>query len=74
MIGYCLGIRVNDVFQERTCGYREHCAYYNVRLQEAFMKRDEYVELDTYNNKQCDLWKRENSETSASQTDGMRTH
>lgn len=75
---YCLGIRVNDIFQERTCEYREHCPYYrNVNVRNAFEHPDEYIELDTYNNEECkyfdESWKKnkQKCETSDMQTDGI---
>ena len=76
---YCLGIRVNDVFQERTCEYRERCPYYtNADLAVAFSRPDQYKELDTYNNDECfyidKRWKKtEICEILESQTDGMMT-
>lgn len=54
MFSYCLGIRVNDIFQERTCEHLEHCPYYkNTNLRTALMHPEQYVELDTYNDKEC---------------------
>lgn len=76
---YCLGIRVNDVFQEHTCEYRDKCPYFsNTELGVVFSKPDEYQELDTYNNNECiyidKRWKKtETCETLESQTDGMTT-
>ena len=66
MYHYCMGIRVSDVFQERTCEHREHCPYYtNVNLSVAFSRPDEYQELNTYNDTICKYfdksWKKETS-------------
>ena len=78
MYGYCLGMRVNEAFQEYPCEYRERCPYYkNVRLGIALSQPDDYQELDTYNNQQCkyleDKWKMntETCETSDAPTDGL---
>ena len=79
MFNYCLGVRVNDVFQERVCEFRERCKYYtNTNLSVAFSRPDEYQELDTYNNNECIFidkeWKKtEICETLESQMDGMMT-
>lgn len=80
MYYYCLGIRTNDVFQERVCENRECCPYYlNVNLAAALSRPDEYQELDTYNDLQClyfdKEWKKktETCATSESQTDGILT-
>lgn len=78
MFYYCMGIRVNDVFQEYTCEHREHCPYYaNVRLSVAFSQPDEYQELPTYNNFTCNYfdisWKKETLKTSDAQMDGLQT-
>ena len=81
MYSYCLGIRTNDVFQERVCENREYCPYYkNVNLSTALSCPDEYVELDTYNNVECiyfnEEWKKnkiQTCETSDMLTDGILT-
>ena len=81
MFKHCLGIRINDVFQERTCEYREKCSYYrDANLAEAFSRPDEFQELDTYNNDDCKyidkewLQKTETCETSDMLTDGLPIH
>ena len=78
MFFYCLGIRLNEVFQERTCEYREHCPYYiNTDLGVALSRPDEYQELPTYNSQPCKYfdkeWMKTTSKTSDSQTDGLLT-
>ena len=78
---YCLGIRTNDIFQERVCENREYCPYYcNVNISDAMSHPDVYIELDTYNNKQCQYFKEEwkknkivTCETSDMLMDGIRT-
>lgn len=79
MIGYCLGIRVNDVFQEKACEHRDNCPYYrNVNLGTALEHPNEYIELNTYNNKKCQYYNEQwiqhkdiTCETSDMQTDGI---
>lgn len=52
--GYCLGIRLDDDYNERTCRYRDDCPYYGkVRLSVLLSSPDIYEELDTYNNREC---------------------
>lgn len=61
MYSYCLGIRLNSNYQELACAYREKCAYYtNTNLSEAFANPDSFEELDTYNDKECNLWQQDN--------------
>ena len=58
MYYYCLGIRTNDVFQERVCEHRERCPYYtNVNLFVAMSNPEQYQELDTYNYNECIYFK-----------------
>ena len=79
MTYYCLGIRLDENYNELTCEDREHCLYYtSVRLSEAFSRPDEYKELETYNNNKCtyfnEQWKQLTTcATSVSQTDGPMT-
>jgi len=80
MYYFCLGIRTNDVLQERVCENREYCPYYrNVNLRTALMHPDEYVELETYDNDlQCIYFDKEWMKTkicatSDAQTDGLMT-
>lgn len=74
MYYYCLGIRVNDVFQERTCEHRERCPYYtNVRLSIALSRPTEYSELDTYNNKPCNLYQQWSSNDNKASHDSSET-
>lgn len=57
--GYCLGIRVTSDFMERICQNREGCAYYlNTRLSDALSHPEKYEEIDTYNDKECNLHQR----------------
>lgn len=66
MTNYCLGVRINGLFQERVCEHRERCPfYYNVVLSVAFAHPEEYLELETYNNNECkyfDNYERETNE------------
>ena len=79
MYYYCLGIRINDLYQETTCELREQCPYYtDTRLSVALSRPDEYQELQTYNSQPCKYFRKEwentrqECETSDSQTDGMQ--
>jgi len=52
---YCMGIRLDSNYMEKTCKNREYCPYYHVDGLSDFLSRpDEYQELDTYNNNQCE--------------------
>lgn len=58
MICYCLGIRLDRNYNEVTCRVREQCGYYrNNDLSEFMSHPDEYIELDTYNNSECEYEK-----------------
>lgn len=56
---YCMGIRLNQNYQEVTCQVREKCAIYLLtNLSEAFRNPDYFEEVDSYNDKECDLWQK----------------
>ena len=80
MFGYCLGIRLDDGFNEVTCKLRDNCPYYtNTNLGVALSHPEKYQELDTYNSCNCKFYneqwqqKTETCETSDMQTDGQLT-
>ena len=54
MYYYCMGIRLDQNYQERACKVRDSCHFYSEgRLSEFLSKPDTYAELDTYNNEIC---------------------
>lgn len=56
MYGCCYGIRLNDSYQELTCEYRERCPYFiGTDLRNVIEHPSEYVLLDTYNDRPCEL-------------------
>lgn len=59
MTYYCLGMRLNDAYQELSCSHRDSCPYYgNVSLGEARAHPERYQELETYNNKKCEKYEK----------------
>lgn len=67
MYVFCYGIRLNASYQEITCENRDRCPYFtNTRLGIALRHPGEYVEADTYNDKECELWQSINAEENRS--------